>query len=805
MQYPPQLALDRIALFLSELKASFWLERQPLQVGVYQCNEPCTYAQARLQAFTAVESGFRWGPVWSTAWFHLVGQYPSDWAGSTVAAVIDTGSEALVWSDAGPLQGLDGNRQDLLLAAPAVGAGTVDLFVEAAANPGWRQEYSTEPAPFTFAGAWVARFNPRAWELYFDLQVLYELATHLPEDSGQRAQLITAMSAALTAFRRGADAAYAAARACLAAEYAKPAIASFAQVQAIGQSHIDTAWLWPIRETIRKCARTFSTTLNYMEQYPDYLYLQSQPQLYAYMKAHYPSLYARIKAAVAAGRWEPEGAMWVEADCNIPSGEALIRQILHGTRFFREEFGVENHVLWLPDVFGFSGALPQIMRGCGVPYFLTTKMTWNQFDAFPYHSFWWEGIDGTRVLAHQTPMFGSGEAQQAGWLLKGERLHQSKAPAPSWLYPFGIGDGGGGVTKGMLEVVRRVRDLEGMPPTTIGKVGEWFPRLEAAAARLPVWVGELYLERHRGTLTTQAQVKAENRRCEILLHDAEVLAVLCPDTCPYPTTALDEAWKKLLLNQFHDILPGSSIHTVYQDSARDYQQIHATTEGIIAERLSAFGNAVDTRNCSHPVLVWNTLGFARSVLLCLPWTGASMPVAVGAHGELLRTQRCADQDEQAVLVEVETPSLGYTVIDLREGESGELPGDMVTAGETTLENGLLRAVFNPAGELIALTDKVLEREILPPGTVGNRFQRYDERGLADNAWEIVPLYDAEAVGLTAPGTLTIVEAGPLRATLCVQRALTPRAQLRQYIRLDAGSRRSRFCRRISNGRRNVRC
>ncbi len=257
--------------------------------------------------------------------------------------------------------------------------------------------------------------------------------------------------------------------------------------------------------------------------------MQSQPQLYAYMKAHYPSLYARIKAAVAAGRWEPEGAMWVEADCNIPSGEALMRQILYGTRFFREEFGVENRVLWLPDAFGFSGALPQIMRGCGLPYFLTTKMSWNQFDQFPYHSFCWEGIDGTRVLAHQTPMFGSGEGQQAGWLLKGERLQQSKVPASTWCYPFGIGDGGGGVTKGMLEVMRRVRNLEGMPPPAWARRASGFPTLEGRCAHTCRcgWASSTW-SAIAATLTTQAQVKAENRRCEFLLRDAEVLAALGP-------------------------------------------------------------------------------------------------------------------------------------------------------------------------------------------------------------------------------------------------------------------------------------
>lgn len=773
---PASFPLEHLAAFLTEVQRSIWLDALPLQASVFQCLEPLPIEMARQQTYTPVEPGWQWGPTWSTAWFRLEGAYPAEWAGETVAAVIDTGSEALVWSENGPLQGLDANRRDVMLAAPALGAGMVDFFVEAAANPAFGQEYNTAPAPFTFGGAQVARFNPAAWNLYHDLFVLFDLAKSLPLESGRRVQLLAAISTALNHFRRGGGQDFAAARACLTPEFAKPAEASFSCVNAVAQSHIDTAWLWPIRETIRKCARTFSTVLAYQEIYPEYRYLQSQPQLYLYMKTHYPTLYTRIKEAVAAGRWEPEGTMWVEPDCNLPSGESLIRQFLYGKRFFREEFGVENTVLWLMDAFGYTGALPQIMRGCGVNYFLTTKMSWNTDNPFPYHSFWWEGIDGTRVLAHQTPMFGSGDAEQVHWLLQGERRCADKDRAGTWLYPFGFGDGGGGPTKGMLEVIRRLENLEGVPPTQMRqRVGDWFTELEVNAHNLPVWAGELYLERHRGTFTTVAMVKQENRRCEVLLREAELLATLSPDH-DYPHAALDDAWRLLLLNQFHDILPGSSIHPVYEDAAKDFAAIHEITEGIIEAKLAKIGAAINTSRMTNPMLAMNTLGFSRDALVTLPWMNTSV-VGITHDGTPLRTQSLPD----GLLVELrDLPSVGYVTFDLQAGENRD--GPCVTATPTTLENSLLRAEFNSAGELISMYDKRIDRELLCG--VGNRFERLDERGMRDDAWEIAtPAVDADV--LTTPGSVTVVEVGPLRATLRVERTLTPHATLVQYIRLTA--------------------
>jgi len=789
MEKHPQLTLDRIKHVVDELQRNCWLDARPLTVTVYQCPEPIPYEEAIRQSYTPVAPGFTWGPPWSTAWFHVSGEYPAAWA-DTAAILIDTGSEALVWVDGAPAQGLDSNRQDFTLDGQT--PGMVDLYIEAAAN----QLFGYLPE-CTLRTASVARFNRPAWDLYHDLRVLYELTLQLDEQSARRAQLIVAMNTAVNIYRMNGNGDFADARAALADAYAHPAAASASSVLALGHSHIDTAWLWPLRETVRKCARTFSTVLKYQESYPEYRYVQSQPQLYAFTKKHYPALYARIKQAIAEGRWEAQGCMWVEADTNIPSGESLIRQIMHGTRFFREEFGVETNTLWLPDVFGYSAALPQILRGCGIPYFMTQKISWNQFNKFPHHTFWWEGIDGSRVLAHFPPADTYNGEFTARELTYGERNFLDKGRSDRWMYLFGFGDGGGGVTKQMLESARRMRNTEGLPKVTQGFAGEWFARVEAEACDLRSWVGELYFELHRGTYTTQGQNKWENRHCELLLRDAEFLATVHPNGAGhYPAAEFDQAWKLVLLNQFHDIIPGSSIHWVYEDSAKDYAAVHATGDGIIANTLATFAARFDTEGLHHPIAIWNTLSFTRSGLVSLPWDGDTPMMAVEPRGKVSRTQATEVDGERRLLVEtIDAPSMGYTVYDLREGEPSPealAVTDEVTASAQVLENDYLRVTLNAFGEVIELFEKMSERELIADGATGNCFQLFDDHPNNYDAWDFDLHFEETPLALNAPATFTVLENGPLRAAIRVERDLTPTSRLVQEIRLEANSRRVDF-------------
>lgn len=796
MEKHPKLTLERIGHALHEMQQLIWTDHQPLEVAVYQCAEPVPFAEAAQQTYTPIAAGYPWGPAWSTAWFRVQGRIPTAWAGSAVVAMIDTGSEALVWQHGTPAQGLDYNHRDFPLTSLATGGERVDLYLEAAGNSHLSADRNGQP--FTFKMASLARFHAPVWDAYYDLRVLHDLALTLPEESPRRARLLYALNEAVIAYRHGGPDALTRMREILAPEYAQPADASAPVVNALGHSHIDAAWLWPLRETKRKCSRTFATVLTYMEQYPEYRYTQSQPQLYAYMKEGYPDLYARIKQAVAEGRWEPQGAMWVEADCNITSGESFVRQILYGKQFFREEFGLDNTILWLPDVFGYSAALPQILQQSGVPYFMTQKISWSQFNKFPHHTFWWEGIDGSRVLTHFLPADTYSANMSPEELKRGERQFRDDDRTATWLHLFGHGDGGGGPTKEMFEFIRREGNTEGLPRVQIGLARDWFPRMEAEARDLCTWVGELYLECHRGTYTTQAKNKWENRRCEFLLRDAELLATISPTgIAAYPSEDLERAWKLVLLNQFHDILPGSSIDLVYEDSARDYAGVHQVGEQIVNGALDAFAAAIDTTKLKNPLLVWNTLSFPRGGLVSIPWKGAKGAIALSPQEHATRTQLTEEHGERRLLVEVvDVPSMGYAVYDLLPGKMPKnvtpLITDTVSATERVLENSLVRVALNDAGEVVSFYDKQQERELIPAGAIANQFQRFDDHPVWWDAWEVDPYFEDTREDLSTPATITVQDAGPLRATLRIARMLTPKASLVQLIRLEANTRRLDF-------------
>jgi alpha-mannosidase len=416
----------------------------------------------------------------------------------------------------------------------------------------------------------IAVFNPDVWEAWHDLAALADMIDPLPKDDTRRARIIFALNKAIDlidyqdispeALRRSARAV----RKALKPVLDSRASASAQTIACMGHAHIDVAWLWPLAETIRKCARTFSSAIEYMDRYPEYVFCQSQPHLYEFTRDHYPALYKRIKEKVRKGQFVPTGCMWVEADCNVTSGESLVRQVLFGTRFFREEFGHEVACLWLPDVFGYSAAMPQILKRSGINYFLTQKISWCQFTTFPYHSFWWEGIDGSTVLAHFPPSNDYNSQLRADQMLGAARRYREKDRSPIQAVPYGFGDGGGGPTRDQLERLRRYRDLEGVPKLAPMTAPDFFHRLEAESTDLRTWVGELYLELHRGTLTTQANNKKLNRKSELALRDAEILSAinLCSKGT-YRQGELNGAWKTVLLNQFHDIIPGSSISLVY--------------------------------------------------------------------------------------------------------------------------------------------------------------------------------------------------------------------------------------------------
>ena len=562
-----------------------------------------------------------------------------------------------------------------------------------------------------------------------------------------------------------------AARAELAPELARRADASALHTTAVGHAHIDTGWLWPVRETVRKCARTYASQLDLIARYPDYVFGASAPQHFAFLKEHYPELYARVKAAVKAGRIEPQGGMWVEADTNLASGESLIRQFLHGKNFFRDEFGVEVKNLWIPDVFGYSGALPQIVRKCRCNFFLTQKLSWNKYNTFPHNTFRWVGIDGSEVVTHFPPENTYNSKLLPDTLIPaGERYVENDFLTDA-MSLFGVGDGGGGPKEESIEFGLRQRDLEGSPRVSFGTAEAFFERVLAQRDRLASWHGELYFEMHRGTYTTQALVKKMNRKNEFALTSVEMLWSVLP-AAEYPAAELDALWKKLLLNQFHDILPGSSIKLVYDRTHREHAEIFAACERLMrqaAEKL--FAPAEDA------LTVVNLLSspVRRSFALPEGWLAAER-----ADGGAI-----VSADGYAM---TEIPPFSAVVLRKKAGEAA--PVEFGAPAPAVLENDLVRYEFDANGALISVLDRETGRSLLVPGGTGNEFTLYADMPNEYDAWDVDEFYRDRPV-VKAHATASARFDTPVRQTLLLKLAIGD-SFIEQTVSLDAGSRMLRF-------------
>ena len=564
--------------------------------------------------------------------------------------------------------------------------------------------------------------------LYYDIKVPHDILRFLEPNTKNYCDIRTALNEAanLLDFRGKGEAWHAsvkAARDYLKTEFYEKQRGDGVFCTCIGHTHIDVAWLWTFAQTREKAQRSFSTFIELMKKYPEFKFMSSQPQLYKFVKEEAPELYEKIKEAVRDGRWEPEGAMWVEADCNLSSGESLIRQILYGKRFFREEFGVDNKVLWLPDVFGYSAALPQILKKCGVDYFVTSKISWNETNKMPYDTFLWRGIDGSEVLsyfltaqdkhrdtppANGTNYNGTTEPKMVAgtW-----NRYQQKDINNDVLLTYGYGDGGGGPTMEQIELVRRMAyGIEGCPTARHGFVRDFMERLDkkvSGSKYLPKWVGELYLEYHRGTYTSQAKNKKNNRRSEFLYQNAETASLMAEALtgAAYPAAALAAGWEKILLCQFHDVIPGSSIHEVYEDSDRIYGELMPRGEAMVADARAAVADKLKT---DGGVLVFNPNSFEASSTVAL--------------------------DGKAVYVK-NIPAKGYAVV------TPEADGALVIdADARILESDFLRVVFDENMNIVSFYDKEAGRETIQSGRAANTLIAFEDYPRAYDAWEITNYY-----------------------------------------------------------------
>lgn len=711
------LVESRLKRVLDErIRPAVYPESVPLEVAVWNApGEPVPVEEGLAAPTEPIEVGARWGAPWGTSWFTVTGTVPEAWAGRTVEALLDLGfdenmpgfqCEGLVYRpDGSPVKGLNPRNQWVRVAAPAEGGEYVDLRIEAASNPvildyhpfrptrlGDKETAGSEPQ-YTLARMDLAVLDEEVWNLVLDLEVLGELMAELPVESPRRWDVLRAVERALDAVDlQDVNGTAQAARSQLRDVLAAPAVPSAHRISAVGHAHIDSAWLWPLRETVRKVARTTSNMTALIEDEPDFVFAMSQAQQWAWVKEHRPEVWARVKKAVADGRFVPAGGMWVESDTNMPGSEAMARQFVHGKRFFLDEFGVENDEAWLPDTFGFAAGLPQIIKAAGSKWLLTQKISWSQTNKFPHHTFRWEGIDGTRIFTHFPPVDTYNCSMHGREIAHAAGNFKDKGAARHSLAPTGWGDGGGGTTREMIAKAARLHDLEGSATVTWETPEDFFRKAEAEYPDAPVWVGELYLELHRATLTSQARTKQGNRRSEHLLREAELWAATAAVRTgfPYPYEELDRIWKTVLLHQFHDILPGSSIAWVHREARRTYERVAAELDAVIdaAQRaLAGEGSAP---------LVFNSAPHTRDGV---PAGGARTPAV-----------------------------LGETALAPRP------------AGGFVLDNGVLRVEIDERGLVVSAYDLSADRETIAPGRAANLLQLHPDFPNMWDAWDVDEFY-----------------------------------------------------------------
>jgi alpha-mannosidase len=790
-----KFTIEMLAARLKDLLAASRRERIPLEPARIACGALRGAQQRDYDDSTwqQIAVGDRWGGAGQTCWLRIPLRLPDAWAGHKVVVHIQlgdyesiTGPEALAYLDGVPVQGFDFHHRELLLDKRVSPAEEHLLALEAFS--------SLHQEPQTLRALELVRINPEAEALYHDMRVLHGALLTMPPESIERARLLRALEHAYHALdmRRPPSDDYlrsvSEARAMLQRDvYAPGPAADSPRIVAVGHAHIDLAWLWPVAQTRRKGARTFSTVLKLMEQYPAYHFVASQPALYQMVREDEPTIYRRIKERITEGRWEPTGATWVEMDCNLSGAEALVRQFLLGKRFFRQELGVDPRLLWLPDVFGYSAALPQIMKGCGVDYFMTTKISWNEYNRLPYDTFRWRGIDGTEVLTHMVtapidpavdtwagakPSMYTYNAKFTPYDVAGAwAAYRHKSSNDELLYLYGYGDGGGGPTAEMQETALRLTNLPGFPRIEQRSAEEFFQELERRVWNdpdLPTWVGELYLEFHRGTYTSQGWIKRANRRAELLYREVELWSALAglqeaPELRARRQAEVNQGWESILFHQFHDILPGSSIAQVYADARPAYERIFALGARIRDEALQALTSAAAP---DGPVLAaFNPAPFPRHdpLEVAVP-ASAAFPILYDERGQSLPVQEIeSGGTERCFLVGASLPPLGYRTFSLGASAGQETAQvNLLSITREVLENPFFRLHLDERGHIASLYDKRVGREVIAPGEVGNRLLAFEDRPIDFDAWDINLYYNDKVYPVDDVTSWRVVETGPLR-------------------------------------------
>lgn len=749
--------------------------------------------------------GDRFGPSWSTHWFRINIRIPDDWKNADqVIFEWDAGDEGMLYlNDGTPLIGLSGEqRREWIVPSDWRDGKWHQFYIETACNNMQGNNSPPDPNryfPLNRADLVVPHLDARA--LYIDFWIIGDASREFPGDSWQKHQARQVLNRIIdTVDRENPDESIKKCRE-IAESYIGTHVNSSdvyselspagkldreACVYAIGNCHIDTAWLWPFAETHRKIGRSWASQLNLLERYPEYTFVASQMQQFRWLSEDYPDLFKRVKQAVQDGRFIPVGGSWVECDTNMPSGEAMLRQFLLGQRFTEANFGFRSRTFWLPDTFGYSPQIPQLSRHACMDRFLTQKLSWNNINTYPNTTFNWVALDGTQVMVHMPPANTYTASAHFGDVKRSLQQHKNLDTDTHGMLLFGHGDGGGGPTSEMLEKLRRCRGISNtvglLPrvemPKTVDQFYDSIDKTTNNGKDLVTWVGELYLEFHRGTYTTQAKIKKGNRESEILLHDAEFLATLASicnskDKYSYPTARIDELWEKVCLNQFHDVLPGSGIEMVYEDARAIYADVREKAEILIREALEVLGVSDYATQKFSKLGALNTLPWARSQIVRVP---------PGYHD-------VEQSDKFGGYIRVEGKGPGLICKTPSKSESS-VTGPSVSATEVEpgvfeLKNDHLRVTVK-GGILTSVWDIRAKREVLAGGKYGNQLVLLEDQPLSFPAWD-TELYSLDSFKYISGGKAKILQNGPLRATIEVEQEISSQSRIRTTISLDATS------------------
>jgi len=803
MLTPVQAAVAFAEMFRRDVLAPAMISQShALGASIFQTIDPIPFSKAKSARYKPVGIGYEWGPAWSTAWFKLKGKVPASMAGKPVALRFSTDTEALLWLDGAPSQGLDVNRD----TAPVLTRGSeqnVELLVEAACNhPFGAEGLQWDPpdvhhrwasaTPGRFRAADLVVIEEPASLLYCRFTFATQLLRELPPDSPRAGALIALLRHVCAAVNDASVTTTAPAMAeLLSRELQNGAGGSATLGYAAGHAHIDTAWLWPLRETRRKCLRTFANVLGLMDHNPEFVFMCSQAQQYAFVEEDSPTLFRRIAARVKEGRWEPTGGMWIEPDCNCVSGESLARQVLHGTRYWASRFGDKGRqrMLYLPDTFGFPACLPQVMQLSGLDTFITNKMIWNDTTLPPHTNFVWRGLGGAEVLAHFTPGHDYNNTNTPKELRHAESKHEGKSlrvplsasarassftnPPPGsvarFFHPFGFGDGGGGPTAAQIENLRLSRDSEGLPRMKMATSGQFcsdlardFAACRNTTAAWPVWDGELYLELHRGTYTTQAAAKAANLAAEQSLRVAELLLVARGDAAKQDRAALDEAWRLALLNQFHDILPGSSINWVYKDTAAQHVQVQSLASEVINRAAASLAPPAAAGNPAPTAILVNPSSVEVTRVL---------DVRGKPRAGLALAPSSVNFIDRAPAVSIE-PSRAVKAV--------------WSTNTCELSCGPLHVVVAKSGEILSFSRDGIEVASAADGRGMNQLALYRDRPKMWDAWDVDEAHaDAREHDSVRVADFSPIDLGAIRRGVLIKGTIGSKSSFEQEITVDA--------------------